>query len=310
MARRSSAVNRPPISSCCLVSVHPFCCREPSEDQKDRHVTGKPQYESRIRETSQGIVLESDGAIFMILRSLLKPIPRLRSTSAVAYRSVPIRHSKHSSDSLVALQDYGVCTEPYYARTDGLNAPYYRSISGAEAVLKARREVVGRLTRVNRRLKQHGVELLALDAYRLLECQRGLWNFFVDKAKTSIRLASQAAAENYALKFCSDPRNFDRSDPRTWPTHLTGGAVDVTLKSLAGRGESLYMGGIFDDPSGVSKTDYFERHQRTGSCSDLEARANRRLLYWAMAAEGFANLPTEWWHYDWGTQRWALEAVS
>ena len=39
--------------------------------------------------------------------------------------------------------------------------------------------------------------------------------------------------------------------------------------------------------------------------SDEEARANRRILYWVMAEAGFANNPTEWWHYSWGDQMWA-----
>ena len=39
--------------------------------------------------------------------------------------------------------------------------------------------------------------------------------------------------------------------------------------------------------------------------SDEEARTNRRLLYWVMTEAGFANNPTEWWHYSWGDQLWA-----
>ena len=41
------------------------------------------------------------------------------------------------------------------------------------------------------------------------------------------------------------------------------------------------------------------------SFSDEEARANRRLLHWVMAEEGFEGLPDEWWHFSWGDQMWA-----
>jgi D-alanyl-D-alanine dipeptidase len=39
--------------------------------------------------------------------------------------------------------------------------------------------------------------------------------------------------------------------------------------------------------------------------SDEEARANRRLLHWVMAEEGFAGHPDEWWHFSFGDQLWA-----
>ncbi|MGV8547019.1 M15 family metallopeptidase, partial [Pseudomonas aeruginosa] len=34
-------------------------------------------------------------------------------------------------------------------------------------------------------------------------------------------------------------------------------------------------------------------------------RDHRRLLYHAMLDAGFSNLPSEWWHYDFGDQLWA-----
>ena len=34
-------------------------------------------------------------------------------------------------------------------------------------------------------------------------------------------------------------------------------------------------------------------------------KENRRLLYSAMIDTGFTNLPSEWWHYDYGDENWA-----
>ena len=67
------------------------------------------------------------------------------------------------------------------------------------------------------------------------------------------------------------------------------------------------MGSIFDDDAEVSHTDYFETARNTAqSSSELEARGNRRILYWAMKSVGFENYHYEWWHYDYGNQMWLM----
>jgi D-alanyl-D-alanine dipeptidase len=67
------------------------------------------------------------------------------------------------------------------------------------------------------------------------------------------------------------------------------------------------MGSIFDDDAEVSHTDYFEAPMGNSlSSSELEARGNRRLLYWAMKSVGFENYHYEWWHYDYGNQMWLM----
>ena len=35
-------------------------------------------------------------------------------------------------------------------------------------------------------------------------------------------------------------------------------------------------------------------------------RENRRLLYNTMVGQGFTNLPSEWWHFDYGNRFWAF----
>jgi D-alanyl-D-alanine dipeptidase len=85
--------------------------------------------------------------------------------------------------------------------------------------------------------------------------------------------------------------------------HATGAAVDLTL--VWQDGEPLWMGSLFDDATPLAHTDRFEPDDGAGSFSDEEARANRRILYWAMTEAGFANYPDEWWHYSYGDQNWA-----
>src|SRR5690606_33140174 len=90
------------------------------------------------------------------------------------------------------------------------------------------------------------------------------------------------------------------------PTHITGGAVDLTIR-IKKTGELLYMGGIFDDSSETTVTDFFERKKKKNDSltpSEIAAMKNRRLLYWSMLAAGFRNYPQEWWHFDFGNQMW------
>ena len=80
--------------------------------------------------------------------------------------------------------------------------------------------------------------------------------------------------------------------------HNTGGAVDLTLCDE--NGDYLDMGTKFDEFSGKSWTNHFEEIEQ-----DDIVRDNRRLLYNTMIKAGFANLPSEWWHYDYGGKFWA-----
>jgi len=85
------------------------------------------------------------------------------------------------------------------------------------------------------------------------------------------------------------------ADPATPPPHLTGGTVDLTLTL---DGTPLALGTGFDDFSRRAATVALE--QVPGPERDL-----RRLLYHAMRAGGFVVLHCEWWHFEFGTRRWA-----
>jgi D-alanyl-D-alanine dipeptidase len=69
------------------------------------------------------------------------------------------------------------------------------------------------------------------------------------------------------------------------------------------------MGTSFDAFSDATWTDYFEpgrgHDTATGDTANITARKNRRMLYNVMTAAGFTNLPSEWWHYDYGDNMWA-----
>jgi len=243
-----------------------------------------------------------------------RPIPwREHPPTSFDFKDVPLDVTDPRRDEeLVDLADWGIAASGYYARADGLNAPYYRRFAAALEQVLCRRSVAELLGQVNEQLSPLGIELFVLNGYRPLEMQRVLWEFFLARGRERLDNPTEADCVAFAGIYCSDPRTFDPSDPHTWPAHITGGAVDLTLR-IRKTGESLFMGSIFDDPSELSHTAYFEKvaAEQAGRESQLplshrEAMRNRRLLFWAMNQVGFANYPYEWWHFDWGTQAWVM----
>lgn len=85
------------------------------------------------------------------------------------------------------------------------------------------------------------------------------------------------------------------SDAATPPPHLTGGAVDLTL---TWDGTPIAAGTGFDDTT---------RRAFVAALEDEPgpARHVRRALFHRMAAQGFVVYRGEWWHFEWGTRRWA-----
>lgn len=120
--------------------------------------------------------------------------------------------------------------------------------------------------------------LAVFDAWRPLVLQSELWH---------------AAYDDPGLPpgFVADPN----PDPRTPPPHLTGGTVDLTLTY---EGTPLALGTDFDD---------FRDVAATAALEDVPGvdRELRRMLFWAMHAVGFVVLHCEWWHFEYGTRRWA-----
>ena len=207
-----------------------------------------------------------------------------------------------ADDPLVRLDNVGVAYESHHARSDGGNWPYHRPVEGARPDMWLRRSGAEILVRVNERLREFGVELFVLDGYRPIACQRGLWDFFIDEARAENPSASPEECRDFALGHAFDPGPFSEDDPRTWPSHTTGGSVDLTLRDLA-TGALLDMGVRFEDINPISANDYFERELRAGRLKPDDSRLwNRRLVHWAMQSEGFMNDPFVFWHYDWGNQ--------
>ena len=205
-------------------------------------------------------------------------------------------------EPLVRIEPYNIAFESYHAKTDGKNSPYFRHIEGSHQEGWLRNTETGKLVDVNVHLHPYGVEIMVLDAYRCMDCQRGLWKFFYQRGKTENPDFGDKECTDYALGYVRDPRLFDKLDSRTFPVHLTGSSIDVTLRDLD-TGQWLDMGSKFEEIIAISYTDYFERQLAKGLIEKDDVRLfNRRLMDWAFTQEGFLNDPVLWWHYDWGNQ--------
>lgn len=125
--------------------------------------------------------------------------------------------------------------------------------------------------------------LAVLDAWRPLELQIELYT----AATSDPRVPPELIAE-------------PSTDPATPPSHLTGGAVDCTL-TVDGR--PLALGTGFDDLTALAHIDGIEDTPGV-------ARELRRLLYWTMHRQDFVVFHAEWWHFEFGTRRWAAVVGS
>lgn len=209
------------------------------------------------------------------------------------YRSLPVNlRSLQSKEPLVPISQFGIAGESIYKK----------EFPQAEPEPRVRLTVARKLQAANLLLKTYGVELYVLDGYRPLALQQALWRHFLEKAKTSSPKKDPESLKRYAARYCSNPENYNVKNSGTWPSHITGGAIDLTLRKI--NSEELEMGGSFDEDSDISHTDYCEHYF---CCKQFtEHRKNRRLLYNAMHAQGFENYPFEWWHYDYGNQSWSM----
>ena len=123
--------------------------------------------------------------------------------------------------------------------------------------------------------QQHpGYRLLLLDALRPHRVQQTLWQWL---AGTDL--------QRYL------------ADPAKGSIHSFGMAVDITVLDPAG--VELDMGTGFDYLTELSHPQFEQQHRDQGLLTDSHI-ANRLMLRQAMLHSGFAGIPTEWWHFDFG----------
>lgn len=139
------------------------------------------------------------------------------------------------------------------------------------------KDVAIRLSAVQNKLSSQypGYKLLIYDAVRPVSVQEKMW-----KALDSLPVKER-------IKFVSNPKNLS--------LHNMGAAIDLTV--LDANGATLDMGAGFDDFRKIAYPCLEDSFLRVGQLTPLQIQ-NRKILRSAMQAQGFRQLPTEWWHFN------------
>ena len=170
-------------------------------------------------------------------------------------------------------------------------------MKNAEPQCLMRKEAAERLFAAAKKLPK-GYRFRIWDAWRPFALQQELYETYSMNIIRDFGLDQVSESERDAVirGFVSEPVE-DRETP---PVHTTGGAVDLTI--LDASGKELDMGTAFDAFTEKTKTNFFEQADKEPLRT---IRENRRLLCRVMLKEGFTNLPSEWWHFDYGDRFWA-----
>ncbi len=210
----------------------------------------------------------------------MRPIPPLASTEG--WREVDI---VPRAEPLVRVADIGgrVRDDPQYLAA---------GLPGALPQGWVREDVAARLAAAAAGLPD-GMTLVVWDGYRPIATQAALYETYLDELTMVHPDWPADALEDAAARYVTPPSRSVEAPP----PHLTGGAVDLTLGDAAGK--PLDMGTSFD--AFVAEAGARALEDVPGTARDL-----RRILFWAMSAQGFTAYAEEWWHYDHGDQFWAL----
>ena len=167
-------------------------------------------------------------------------------------------------------------------------------LNNAVADCYVREEVFERL-KLAQSFLPDGIKLRVWDAWRSFALQEELYQKYSNDIIKQFGLENQPheTRQKIIAGFISYPVKNEREPA----VHTSGGAVDVTLVDKDGN--ELNMGTAFDAFCEQTQTSYYEKAEE-----DTVIRNNRRMLYNCMTAAGFTNLPSEWWHYDFGDKFW------
>ncbi len=175
-------------------------------------------------------------------------------------------------------------------------SPFYLRSKVIELLYSAQKQLT--LLKANYRLK-------IFDAYRPLHVQKFMIEY--DTGRVSLEMyktpfekllhVEQEKVQNIINHFWSPISKDVSLNP---PPHTTGGALDLTIVDK--NGVELDMGTKIDELRAESESDYFS----TCRGSNLY-QTNRDLLLHVMSYVGFTQLPTEWWHFSYGDQIWAVD---
>ncbi len=222
-----------------------------------------------------------------------RPIPIVANPpTAIEYSHIPFDfEDPRGKENLVGTQTVGIQNGKFGNAQANALMPEFTMV---------RESMIFMLVEVNKVLENYGLELVSYEGYRPLAVQQLYWDRIYAEAKAKNPHASTDELDKLTARFVSDPRAFDPQDATTWPTHSTGGAIDVFLY-FKGTQDHAPLTRDVEEYDEEMYTFYYEKKQRDGEAlSEIEQQylENRRILFWAMTEAGFVNYPREFWHYD------------
>ena len=185
----------------------------------------------------------------------------------------PIAIPEPSGESLTPIE---------HRRVRLLSAYWHAEWVHAVSTSALRETVVNRLYKAVDALPHH-FGLAVFDAWRPLALQREIYE-------------AAYADPDLPPGFVARPSD----DPSRPPPHVSGGAVDLTLTF---DNAALALGSSFD--AFIPEANLLAFEEVHGP-----ERSLRRLLYWTMIEQGFVGILSEWWHFEYGTARWAASRGS
>lgn len=126
---------------------------------------------------------------------------------------------------------------------------------------------------------------------RPVEVQQAVFDMELSKVTAAHPEWSLAEAYRFTLEFVTDPAV-------NLPPHASGGTIDVHLWDVR-------TNGYADLGSPINAVDDSSWGDNVVALTPGQIEL-RFLLRNTMLAAGFANLASEWWHFSYGDQRWAV----
>jgi len=201
--------------------------------------------------------------LLLVLAACATSLPQATQPNAAAQAVAPDSVARHRLADLAVVAP-GIRLDVRYATANnftGAPLPGY-----GRPVVLLRREAAEALARVQARLASQGLGLKVWDGYRPVRATEAMVAWCERVGRTDLLDNGYIARRS---------------------RHNQGVAVDLTIVGL-GTGLEFDMGTAFDD--------FSERSHTANARAEVAER--RRLLVDAMAAEGFVNYVSEWWHFS------------
>jgi zinc D-Ala-D-Ala dipeptidase len=253
---------------------------------------------------------------------LLQPIPDYSADRErkQGYRGRTLAvDTERNHEPLVDIAQYGIAGQGYYSRPNDILGV----VEGLSPVIWLRQSVAERLAAINSELQRRAdeftellgskVELYVEEGLRPQALQKKLYD---EVYPERIRLQHPTMKEKDVLAQRDELIAKPSNDEESPSPHATGAAMDVSLRIAQPElgyvaKARLPLGKHRFHTEHESYPDYFE-HKRSLSVEERTLQQNRRIFYWIMRGalthdgSGFCVNPTEWWHWAYGDQMWAV----